>query len=205
MKTNYVYTEKAEQIARENNLPEYRKAGTAASFAYQPLENSEVTARAWLEAGIVEKVEKPVNFLTFTFADHTQSSYMYKLFKENGIKFEYSILGTCTADIDKTGELVKVDCFHVARDPKTGLNLFVIDKKPRTTSEYFKMHPEELYKDVDGWTREELLLCDNNIHAKPFCSDYMNALAKAESYRELGCDEVEILQRINGEYAVVSY
>ena len=205
MKTNYVYTAKAEQIARDNNLQEYRKAGTAASFAWRPLEDSEITARAWLEAGIIEKVEKPVNFLTFTFADYTQSSYMIKLFKENGINWSYGPYGEMIADINKTGELVKVDCFHVARDPKTGLNLFVIDKKPRTTSEYFKMHSEELYKDVDGWTREELLLCDHNIHAKPFCSDYMNALAKAESYRELGCDEVEILQRINGKYAVVSY
>lgn len=206
MKTKYIYTLKAEELARANNLPEYRKAGTAASFGYKPLEDSPITAQAWIEAGYIEEVPEPVNFLTFTFADHTQSSYMYKLFNENGIKFELSIFGTCKADIDKTGEMVEVDCFHIARDPKTGLKLFVIDKKPRTTAEYFNLHPEELYKkNSDGWTREEALLCDHNIHAKPFCSCYTNALAKAEDYKKLGCEEVEILRRIDNSFAVVSY
>lgn len=206
MKTRYIYTAKAEDLARANNLPEYRKAGTAASFAYKPLEDSPITAKAWLEAGYIEEAPEPVNFLTFTFADHTQSSYMYKLFKENGIKFESTAYGGFKADINKTGKMVKVDCFHVARDPKTGLNLFVIDKQPRTTSEYFNLHPEELYKkNSDGWTKEEALLCDHNIHAKPFCSSYTNALAKAEDYKKLGCEEVEILQRIDNSFAVVSY
>ena len=206
MKTRYIFTEKAEQLARDNNLPEYRKAGTAASFALQPLENSEITARAWKEAGYIEEAPEPVNFLTFTFADYTQSSYMIKLFKENGINWSYGPYGEMIADIDKTGELVKVDCFHVAKDPKTGLNLFVIDKAPRTTSEYFNLRPEELYKkNSDGWTKEEALLCDHNIHAKPFCSSYTNALAKAEDYKKLGCEEVEILRRIDNSFAVVSY
>lgn len=206
MKTRYIFTEKAEQLARDNNLPEYRKAGTAASFAYQPLEKSEITARAWKEAGYIEEAPEPVNFLTFTFADYTQSSYMIKLFKENRIKWSYGPYGEMIADINKTGELVKVDCFHVARDPQTGLNLFVIDKAPRTTSEYFNLPSEELYKkNSDGWTKEEALLCDHNIHAKPFCSSYTNALAKAEDYKKLGCEEVEILRRIDNSFAVVSY
>lgn len=206
MKTRYIYTAKAEQIARENNLPEYRKAGTAASFAYRPLEDSPITAKAWIEGGIIEEAPEPVNFLTFTFADYTQSYYMIKLFKENNIKYERTIYQEYLADIDRTGELVKVDCFHVARDPKTGLNLFVIDKQPRRTTEYFNLSPEELYKkNSDGWTKEEALLCDHNIHAKPFCSNYTNALAKAEDYKKLECEEVEILQRIDGSFAVVSY
>lgn len=126
MTTKYIYTLLAEQIARENNLPEYRKAGTAAHFAWQPLEEAPQIAAAWLEAGIIAEVEEPVNFLTFTFADYTQSRYMIKLFTENNIRWERSIYQEYLADINKSGELVKVDSFHVARDPETGLNLFEI-------------------------------------------------------------------------------
>ena len=129
MKTRYIYTYEAEKIARSNNLPEYRKAGTAAHFGYQPLEDAPQIAQAWLEAGIIAKVDEPVNFLTFTFADYTQSRYMIKLFTENNIKWERSIYQEYLADINRTGELVKVDCYHVARDPETGLNLFEIKEK----------------------------------------------------------------------------
>lgn len=206
MKTRYIYTYEAEKIARSNNLPEYRKAGTAAHFGYQPLEDAPQIAQAWLEAGIIAESPEPVNFLTFTFADYTQSCYMRKLFNENGIKWNYGAYQEMYADINKDGKPVKVDCYHIARDPETGLNLFVIDKQPRRTTEYFNLSPEELYKkNSDGWTKEEALLCDHNIHAKPFCSNYMNALAKAEDYKKLGCEEVEILSRIDGSFAVVSY
>lgn len=206
MKTRYIYTYEAEKLARSNNLPEYRKAGTAAHFGYQPLEEAPQIAQAWLEAGFIEEVDEPVNFLTFTFADYTQSRYMIKLFNENNIKWERSIYQEYFADINKTGELVKVDCYHIARDPETGLNLFGIMEKPRTTAAYFHMSPEELYqKNADGWTKEECLLCDHNIHAKPFCPTYENAVEKAESYRKLGCEGVEILQQINNKYAVVAY
>lgn len=129
MKTRYIYTAKAEQIARDNNIQEYRKAGTAAHFGYQPLEEAPEVARAWIEGGIIEEVPDPVNFLTFTFADYTQSRYMIKLFNENNIEWCRSIYQEYLADINKTGEKVKVDCFHVARDPETGLNLFEIKAK----------------------------------------------------------------------------
>lgn len=206
MKTRYIYTHKAEQIARDNNIMEYRKAGTAASFAYLPLEESPITAQAWKEAGIIEEVTDPVNFLTFTFADYTMSRYIIKLFKENGINWHYGPYGEMIADINKDGHPVKVDTYHIGKDPKTGLNLFGIMEAPRRTTEYFNMTPEELYKkNSDGWTKEEALLCDHNIHAKPFCSTYENAAAKAEDYKKLGCEEVEILEMLNHKYAVVSY
>jgi hypothetical protein len=129
MKTRYIYTALAEQIARDNNLQEYRKAGTAAHFGYQPLEEAPDITKSWLDAGIIEEVTEPVNFLTFTFADYTQSHYMIKLFYENNIKWCRSWTAEYLADINKNGELVAVDCFHVARDPETGLNLFEIKEK----------------------------------------------------------------------------
>lgn len=206
MKTRYIYTYEAEKIARSNNLPEYRKAGTAAHFGYQPLEEAPQIAQAWLEAGIIAEAPEPVNFLTFTFADYTQATYMRKLFNENGIKWNYGAYQEMYADINKDGQPVKVDCYHIARDPETGLNLFGIMEKPKRTTEYFNMSPEDLSKEnADGYTKEEALLCDHNIHAMPFCPTYENAAAKAESYKKLGCEEVEILQRINNKYAVVSY
>lgn len=126
MKTNYIYTELAENIARDNNLQEYRKAGTAAQFGYQPLEEAPKIKKSWLKAGLIEEVKEPVNFLTFTFADHTQNSYMIKLFQENGIKWYYNQYFSLMADINGTGKPINVDCFHIAKDPKTGLNLFEI-------------------------------------------------------------------------------
>jgi hypothetical protein len=125
MTTQYIFTEKAEQIARENNIPEYRKAGTAAYFAYKPLEDAPQVAKAWIEAGIIEKIEKPINFLTFTFRT-TANSHMIKLFKENNIKWFFNGYAALYADINKTGEPVHVDCFHIARDEQTGLNLFEV-------------------------------------------------------------------------------
>jgi len=122
MKTKYVYTEKAEQIARDNNLQEYRKAGTAASFAYQPLEESPITARAWLEAGIIEEAPEPVNFLTFTFTK-TPAAHMIKLFNENHIKWYNSPYFSIYADINQTGEPVRVDNYFIGRDEITGLVL----------------------------------------------------------------------------------
>ena len=204
MKTRYIYTAKAEQIARENNLPEYRKAGTAASFAWQPLENSEITARAWLEAGIIEKVEKPVNFLTFTWIT-TANNAMTKIFRENNISY-YFRNEALYADIYKTGEPVEVDCYHIAKDPETGLNLFGVMEAPKRTTQYFNLTSEELYKtNSDGYTKEEALLCDNCPDAHPFADDYISALEKFKYYVEMGYKDIQILQRINNKYAVVAY
>ena len=76
----------------------------------------------------------------------------------------------------------------------------------RTTQDYFKMSPEELSVQRGyGYTREECLLCDNNIHAQPFCTNYEHALRKVETYKELGCEDIEILVMLSGKYAVVCY
>lgn len=204
MKTRYIYTKKAEQIARDNNLLEYRKAGTAASFAAQPLENSEITARAWLAAGFIEKVEEPVNFLTFTFTS-TLNSGMTRLFIENNISYHYHNQ-QLIADIHKNGQPVKVDCYFIAKDPETGLELFGVMEAPKSTSEFFNISNEELYKtNNDGYTKEEALLCDHCIDAHPFAGDYLTALEKCKYYASIGCEEIQILQQINNKYAVVAY
>jgi hypothetical protein len=85
-------------------------------------------------------------------------------------------------------------------------NYYRIVESPRSTAEYFGLSPEELYeKNASGYTREEALLCDSNIHAKPFCPTLENAISKAEDYRQLGCEGVEILQMVNSKFAVVSH
>ena len=128
MQTRYIYTAKAEQIARDNNIQEYRKAGTAASFAYRRLENEPATRRAWLQAGYIEEAPEPVNFLTFTLQT-TASNAMYKLFKANDIESE-SRYFQIYADIHSTGEMVPIDYRNIGHDDITGLNLFeIIEKK----------------------------------------------------------------------------
>lgn len=128
MKTRYIYTAKAEQIARDNHLNEYRKAGTAASFAFRRLENEPATRRAWLKAGYIEEAPTPVNFLTFTLQT-TASNAMYKLFKANNIDFYESKYFQLYADIYSTGEPVAIDYRNIGHDPETGLNLFEIIEK----------------------------------------------------------------------------
>lgn len=204
MKTRYIYTPYAEQIARANNIQEYRKAGTAASFAYKPLEESPITAQAWKAAGIIEEAPEPVNFLTFTFT-YTAGSAMIKLFKENNISWYYKY-DAIYADIHKNGAPVKVDYYFIDKDPETGLTLHGIYEAPATTSKYFNLSSVELYKsNSDGYTKEEALLCDNCPDAHPFADDYLSAQAKADYYRSIGCDDITILQRINNKYAVVAY
>ena len=50
----YVYTEYAEQFAKERPHLEPRTAGTIACFAGEPLRDG-MTARTWLDAGFVVK------------------------------------------------------------------------------------------------------------------------------------------------------
>ncbi len=127
MKTRYIFTEKAEQIARNHNIPEYRKAGTAAYFAYKPLEESHLIAQAWIDAGIIKETKEPVNFLTFTLKT-TAANAIYKLFRENNIKFksDHETFFEIYADINGTGDLVHIDYRNIGHDPETGLNLFEI-------------------------------------------------------------------------------
>lgn len=200
MKTRYVYTEKAELLAKERNL-ETRKAGTPASFAYKPLEESPITKKAWLEGGFIEEIPEPINFLTFNWINDNSSANdnMKNIFKENNIKYFYQ-LGTLYADIEKNGRYKKIDCYHVEGD------LFEIIEAPRTTAQYFDYTPEELYKkNSDGYSKEEVLLCDYNIDAQPFAETYKEALRKANHYKSIGCEGVEILERINHKYGVVCY
>lgn len=76
----------------------------------------------------------------------------------------------------------------------------------RTTQEYFNLTPEELsIQRGYGYTREECLLCDHNVHAQPFCTNYEHALRKAADYEALGCEEIEILKMLSGKYAIVCY
>jgi hypothetical protein len=206
MKTRYIYTAKAEEIARSCNLKEYRKAGTAASFAYQPLENSPVTAHAWLDDGIIEEAPEPVNFLTFTF-NTTAANAMTRLFKANNIRFHENLYFEICADIDGTGQLVRVDYFNIGHDPETGLNLFEIVEKPRRTAEFFNMTGDELYADTgDGWTKEDCLLADLHPEAKPWTATLKDAIEKAKDLKTIYTDRnVEILQTISNKYAVVVY
>lgn len=205
MKTRYIYTAKAEEIARSCNLKEYRKAGTAASFAYQPLENSPVTAHAWLDDGIIEETPEPVNFLTFTF-NTTAMNAMCKLFKNNNIRFQYGPYSELLADINGTGELVNIDYYNIGHDPETGLNLFEIVEKPRRTTDFFNMTPEQLFTDKDGWTKEDCLLADLHPEAKPWSATLKDAIEKAKDLKTIYTDRnVEILQTISNKYAVVVY
>lgn len=48
----YIYTEYAEQFAKERHHLEPRTAGTIACFAGEPLQHG-ITAKAWIEAGFV--------------------------------------------------------------------------------------------------------------------------------------------------------
>lgn len=204
MKTRYIYTAKAEREARENNLPEYRKAGTAAMFAYNPLEASPVTAHAWLKAGYIEETTEPVNFLTFTLKT-TANNAILKLFTENNIQFKTGPYFEIYADINGTGDLVPVDYHNIGHDPETGLNLFEIIEKPRRTTEYFNLSADELITDKgDGWTKEDCLLCDHNPEALPWAASLKDAIEKKANLIKRYPESVfEIVETISGKYAVV--
>ncbi|WP_026653521.1 hypothetical protein [Butyrivibrio proteoclasticus] len=200
--TNYVWTKKAQILADISSLDETRKAGFPAKLNYEPLEKSPQIAKAWLNEKYIEKVEEKLPFLQFYWkGDNTCASYhMIKMFDENGIEWIRSRTGELMAEIGENGEMVPATYYYVAG------NLYGIIEKPKSTSTYFGLSSEELYKkNTDGYTKEEALLCDNNIHAKPFASSLYNAIKKAADYVKLGCSGVEILQCINNKYAVVSY
>ncbi len=200
--TNYVWTKKGEAKAKCAKVNETRKAGFPATFAYQPLEESSKTAKAWLGAGYIEEVETPLPYLQFFWnGDSTTANmHMKKVFMENNIKYRTNQYFALEAEVGENGKMVPVEYYHVEG------NLYGIIQRPRTTSAYFEMSPEELYaENSDGYTKEEALLCDHNIHAKPFCSSLYNAIQKVTDYKKLGCEDIEILQRVNNKYAVVCY
>ncbi len=198
--TQYVWTKYAGEIARDNNLNETRAEGFPARFAYEPMEKNMHITKAWLEAGIIRKVEEKLPFFQFYWKDNATSASweMMHILKENHIPFRNGIFGSLEAKIGDDDDFHKVEYYHVEG------NLYGFIVKPRTTSEYFGISPEELYaKNNDGYTKEENLLCDNNVHAKPFAKDLYHAIRKAADYIQIGCENVEILQCINNKYAVV--
>lgn len=197
-KTRFVWTRKAQD--ESVNTGETRAAGFPAVFASEPLEKNPTIGKKWLLDGYVEYTDTPLPFLQFYWkGDNTcASEHMINTFKKNGICHERNAFGQLMADIGKG--MVPVEYYHVEG------NLYGITEKPRSTSSYFGISPVELYKkNSDGYTKEEALLCDSNIHAKPFCPTLYNAVRKAADYVQLGCEGVEILQMLNNKYAVVSY
>lgn len=138
---------------------------------------------------------------TFLWAgDNTSANtHIVKYLKANHIDYHYN-LGQIVADVDHDNNFKALDCYQIEGD------LFGIMVKPRSTNDYFNLTSEELYKkNADGYTKEEALLCDHCIDAQPFAATYLQALEKADYYKSIGCSEIEILQRINNKYAVVSY
>ena len=124
---------------------------------------------------------------------------MVNVLKENQIKWNISSTGQLIAAIGEDDEMLPIEYCHVSG------NCYEIIRKPRTTSEYFGLSPEELYEKEDGWRRESKLLIENNIHEKPFAVSLKQAVRKAREYEKLGCTGVEVLQCIHNQYAVVSY
>ena len=200
--TNYVWTELGQELAERSVIKESRIAGFPAIFAYNPCEKHWGICDSWLEAGYIKRVDEKLPFLQFYWSDKdTCASYhMIKMFNENNIKWQNGHFGVLEAAIGDNGEMVPVEYYHVAG------NLYGIIVKPESTTRYFGITPEELHtENSDGYTREEALLCDNNIHAKPFAKDLFHAIRKAADYVGLGCDGVKILQCLNGKYAVVCH
>ena len=132
--------------------------------------------------------------------DNTSANdHIIKYLKTNHIDYHYNF-GRIVADVDRSGKYKALDYYHIDGD------LYGIMEKPRSTNEYFNLTSEELFKEnSDGYTKEEALLCDHCIDALPFAPDYKSALEKAEYYKSIGCNEVEILERINNKYGVVAY
>ncbi len=130
----------------------------------------------------------------------TARDNMIAVFKEKNIRFDTDAYGSLRGAIGDNGQMVRVEYYLIEN------NLFGITAKPRSTSEYFGLTPEQLYvRNSDDYTKEEALLCDHNVHAKPFACSLANALAKAKDYADIGCEGIEILQMINGNYAVVCH
>ena len=161
--TQFVWTERGEKNAEVNGVKETRAAGFPASFAYEPLEKNMPVCEAWLDCGVVRKVEDKLPFLHFYCEDSESLGWSACVWlKENHIEFRYNWeTGEVKADLDDNGELVDVFFYHVKG------NLYGIYKKPRTTTEYFGMTVDEITEEEKGYTKEEKLLMDNNIHESP--------------------------------------
>jgi len=195
--TRYVWTADGMIKGRSD---ETREKDFPARYGYEPMEKNPEATKAWLEAGFIKKVDEKLPFLQFYWKGKftSPSKHMIQMFNENYIRWEKDPYGTLFAEIGPNNEMVPVEYYHVAG------NLYGITEKPRSTSEYFKLTPEELYKEnSDGYSKEDALLCDNNVHAKPFAKDLYHAIRKAADYIAIGCDGVEILQTISNRYAVV--
>lgn len=197
--TKYVWTALGCEMGEKGNVSETRISGFPALFAYRPLEASMTIAKAWLDAGYIEKVDEMIPVLYFYWRGGTAFSHMVNVLNENQIEWYLSQTGQLTAAIGEDDEMLPVEYCHVSG------NCYEIIRKPRTTSEFFRLSPEELYEKEDGWRRESKLLIESNIHEKPFAVSLKQAVRKAREYIRLGCTGVEVLQCINNSYAVVCY
>lgn len=137
---------------------------------------------------------------TFEWTAGSASDNMIRLFRENGIRYEYKGGFTLCACIGSSSTLAPVEYYQI-----TG-RLFGITQKPQRTTEYFHLSPDELNADNgDGYTKEDCLLCDENPSADPFCDTLLSALEKAERYAKIGYEDIRILERLNNKYGVVAY
>ena len=125
--TNYVWTKKSQVYAETKENLETRAENTPASFAYRPLEQSPITIRAWLEDGLIKKIDKPMPYLFFNSkkAEEYRHLDMITFFQNNDISWEYiSFLdGRVRAAIIDENEMVEVSYHHITGD------LYIITEK----------------------------------------------------------------------------
>lgn len=95
MTTKYVYTKKAEERAKQQG--HIRKAGTAASFGFQPLEKNPTIRAAWMEAGYIAEL-KTVMICDDAFISAFE---LYRTATPNGLK-NYIALNAlnCPVELD---------------------------------------------------------------------------------------------------------
>lgn len=137
--------------------------------------------------------------LTFEWKTGTANDNMIKAFKKAGVTYGNDYYFNLCADLGYGFAPVEYYCIDNTAD------IFGITYRPQRTTEYFDMTGEELFKTIDGWTKEELMLCDSHPYAKPFVNTLKAALEHAEWLKEQGHDDIKILERINNKYAVIAH
>jgi len=137
--------------------------------------------------------------LAFEWLTGCAADNMIRLFRELDIEYKRSMYGLRAA-IGPDSEMVPVSYYRIEG------NIFGIVQAPQMTSEYFGITPERLHADKgDGYTKEDCVLLDKSPDANPFCDTLLEALEKAEHYKEIGYDDIVVLQRLNSHYAVIAH
>ena len=146
--TKYVWTKLGEQLAIDKNL-ETRAENTPASFAYRPLERSNVTAKAWLDAGFVKKVDKPMPFLYFNgnTDEELNNIYMIKFLNENNIPWEWYdfLTGEIRAAIIDEDKMVPVSMHNIKG------NLYIITEKDAPLDLLFEAAKDREIKEDESY------------------------------------------------------